>query len=99
MTDITEIMRDKAQGKKTELGDHWADSWCSEAAFYIDELRSKMHVVHMDTEILFTGTKEECQAHKDKQKFNTYCWKVHSLEEYGQACYNDGIEMADATRQ
>ena len=33
---LAEIMDSKALGKKNDIGDYWADGWCSEAA---DELR------------------------------------------------------------
>lgn len=40
--DITEIMRDKALGRKNVLNDYWGDCWCKDAADEIDRLRAEV---------------------------------------------------------
>lgn len=60
-------------------------------------MANETHVLHMDTDIMFVGTQEECQSRKDGQPFPTDCWKVHTLQEYGEACFEDGYSMCAAT--
>ena len=94
--DITRILREIASGTKTSVGDHWSTEWCNDAADYIDELRANLYVVHMDTDILKVGSESECHAHKDAQKFNTSCWQIHPLSEFGSVCYDEGWDSAAA---
>jgi len=54
--------------------------------------KPELYVAHIDSSIMFTGTKEECQAHRDALPFNTDCWRVSSIELYGAACYSDGYD-------
>lgn len=37
VTEISKIMRDKAAGRRSQMGDSWCDSWCNDAADLIDE--------------------------------------------------------------
>lgn len=57
--------------------------------------KDEVYVLHMDTDILFVGTQEECQAKKDAQPFPTDCWKVNNLADYGEACYGAGYESGE----
>ena len=95
---ITRILREIASETKTSAGDHWSTDWCNDAADYIDKLRSRktLFVCHMEDTIMKIGTRDECQAHKDAQHFNTYCWHVNTMEDYGSFCFNEGFESAAA---
>lgn len=96
--DITQILREIASGTKTCVGDHWVLRRCNDAADYIDKLRSRktLYVCHMEDTIMMVGTQEECQAHKDAQHFNTYCWHVNTIVDYGSFCYDKGWKSAAA---
>jgi len=90
-------MRDKAAGRKNVLNDHWSDNWCDEAADYIDKLRTgkETYVCQLDGEIILVGTQEECQAHKDAQGEFNFCWKVQTLQEFGNSQYEAGYDAAE----
>lgn len=50
---------------------------------------SETYVVHCGTDISFLGTKKQCEKFKEKVPYlNSYV--IHSLEDYGDACYSDG---------
>lgn len=52
----------------------------------------EVYVCHIGTSILFMGQREACQQYRDNQAFPTDCWRVSSLESYGDACYSDGYD-------
>lgn len=49
-------------------------------------------VAHIGGTIMFVGSKELCEAYRDKQTFNTSSWKIHNLEDYGQYQYEQGYD-------
>lgn len=42
---IEEIMRDKAAGRRNELGDYWSDYWCGLAADKIAKLEEALRTI------------------------------------------------------
>jgi len=51
--DITEIMRDKAAGRKNVLNDRWSDDWCNDAADEIDRLRKEVAKLEEDIDDIY----------------------------------------------
>jgi hypothetical protein len=41
-SDLTQIMRDIANGRRNKIGDPWSISWCDDAASEIDRLRTAL---------------------------------------------------------
>lgn len=53
---------------------------------------SEIYVAHIGTSIFKTGTKAECETHRDEQPYNTSSWRISDLESYGDACYSEGFD-------
>ena len=52
----------------------------------------KVHVCYTGTTIYFTGTKAECEAHRESLPYKTDSWRISDIEDFGDACYSDGYD-------
>lgn len=53
---------------------------------------STVYVAHMDSSIVYCGTKQECEDYRASMPYRTDCWKISTLEEYGEHCYSVGYD-------
>jgi hypothetical protein len=51
---------------------------------------SHIRVLHLDLSIMFIGTESECVSCRAKQQFDASSWEIHTVEEYGEHCYEYG---------
>lgn len=49
-----------------------------------------LYVAHIDTSIVLVGTKKECEDHRKSMPYPTDCWRISSLESYGESCWSRG---------
>jgi hypothetical protein len=53
---------------------------------------NEMYVCHLDTSVMFAGTKDECEAYEKAQSYCTNSWRISSVESYGDTCYSNGYD-------
>ena len=52
----------------------------------------EIYIAHIDSQIMCMGTKDECEAYRDSRPYRCDCWKISTVTEYGEHCYEFGCE-------
>jgi flagellar biosynthesis/type III secretory pathway protein FliH len=55
-------------------------------------MKNSVRVLHLDESIMFIGTESECVSFRAKQQFDASYWEIHTVEEYGEHCYDSAKE-------